>query len=71
MTATLNRRIVLASRPVGAPIAENFRLESVPVATPAAGEVLVRTRWLSLDPYMYRRMIDGPSYDPPLAACRT
>lgn len=67
MTATLNRRIVLASRPVGAPIAENFRLESVPVATPAAGEVLVRTRLLSLDPYMYRRMIDGPSYDPPLA----
>ncbi len=67
MAVVHNRRIVLASRPVGAPVPENFRIETLPVAAPGDGEVLVHNRLLSLDPYMYRRMIDGPSYDPPLA----
>jgi NADPH-dependent curcumin reductase CurA len=57
-----NRRIVLASRPDGAPTAANFRLETVPAPSPADGEVLLKTRWLSLDPYMRGRMSDGPSY---------
>ncbi|HXZ61060.1 MAG TPA: NADP-dependent oxidoreductase [Steroidobacteraceae bacterium] len=62
-----NRRIVLARRPQGAPVAEDFRLEEVPVPVPAAGQVLLRTRFLSLDPYMRGRMSDAPSYAPPVA----
>jgi NADPH-dependent curcumin reductase CurA len=62
-----NRRVVLASRPVGPPTTENFRLEAVPVPAPAAGEVLLRTTYLSLDPYMRGRMSDAKSYATPVA----
>jgi len=55
-------RIVLASRPVGEPKASDFRIEQADVPVPGAGEVLLRTIWLSLDPYMRGRMSDGPSY---------
>src|SRR5438128_4067144 len=60
------KRIVLASRPVGEPKPSDFRLEDCPVPTPGAGEVLLRTIWLSLDPYMRGRMSDGPSYAQPV-----
>ena len=62
-----NRRIVLAARPQGAPKPSDFRLETVEVAEPGDGEVLLRTLWLSLDPYMRGRMSDGPSYAEPVA----
>ncbi|MBE7203205.1 MAG: NADP-dependent oxidoreductase, partial [Parafilimonas terrae] len=65
MTA-MNRRIVLASRPHGEPRPENFRLEDVPVPQPGPGQVLLRTRWLSLDPYMRGRMSDAKSYAAPV-----
>lgn len=58
----VNRRYVLASRPTGKPTQDNFRLESVPVPQPGDGEVLLRTRYLSLDPYMRGRMNAGESY---------
>ena len=45
-STTQNRRWVLASRPHGAPVAENFRLEEQPIPTPAEGQVLLRTVWL-------------------------
>jgi NADPH-dependent curcumin reductase CurA len=64
---TMNRRIVLARRPQGAPVPEDFRLETHPVPKAGAGEVLLRTRYLSLDPYMRGRMNEGPSYAPPVA----
>jgi NADPH-dependent curcumin reductase CurA len=60
------KRIVLASRPVGEPKPSDFRTEEVPVPTPGDGEVLLRTIWLSLDPYMRGRMNDGPSYAAPV-----
>ncbi|MDN8001704.1 NADP-dependent oxidoreductase [Burkholderia multivorans] len=63
---TANRRIVLNSRPVGAPTPNDFRLETGDVPTPGAGQVLLRTVWLSLDPYMRGRMSDAPSYAPPV-----
>src|SRR6516225_5717923 len=50
-----NRRIVLASRPSGAPRLSDFRLEQSPVPELGDGEVLLRTLWLSLDPYMRGR----------------
>ena len=64
---TINRRIVLNARPRGAPSAEDFRVEDDPVPTPEAGQVLLRTLYLSLDPYMRGRMSDGPSYAAPVA----
>ncbi len=69
MSATnpVNRRIVLHSRPVGAPVAANFRLEEVALPVVADGEMLLRTVYLSLDPYMRGRMSDAPSYAAPVA----
>ncbi|MEG1210175.1 MAG: NADP-dependent oxidoreductase [Leclercia sp.] len=61
-----NRRWVLASRPHGAPVTDNFRLEEQPVPALADGQILLRTVWLSLDPYMRGRMSDAPSYSPPV-----
>jgi hypothetical protein len=57
-----NRRIVLASRPAGAVATDNFRLETVPLPALQDGQLLVRNRWLSLDPYMRGRMNEGRSY---------
>jgi NADPH-dependent curcumin reductase CurA len=66
MTDQQNTRIVLAARPTGKPTAAHFRLERVPVASPAQGEVLLRNHLLSLDPYMRGRMDAGPSYAAPV-----
>lgn len=63
----MNRRIVLARRPKGPPVAEDFRIETHPVPSAAPGQVVLRTRYLSLDPYMRGRMNEGPSYAPPVA----
>lgn len=63
---SVNRRIVLSSRPVGAPTAENFRMEESAVPVPEAGQMLLRTMYLSLDPYMRGRMSDAPSYAAPV-----
>jgi NADPH-dependent curcumin reductase CurA len=61
-----NRRIVLSSRPDGAPTADNFRIETVPVPEVGPGQVLLRAVWLSVDPYMRGRMSEAPSYAPPV-----
>src|ERR1700720_3905569 len=63
----VNRRIVLARRPKGAPGAEDFRLERVPVPAPGPNQGLLRTRYLSLDPYMRGRMHERRSYASPVA----
>src|SRR6202008_2974822 len=60
------KRVVLASRPVCEPKPSDFRIEEYAVPAPGPGEVLLRTIWLSLDPYMRGRMSDGPSYAQPV-----
>src|SRR4051794_41968364 len=60
------KRVVLVSRPVGEPKPSDFRIEDATVPTPGQGEVLLRTIWLSLDPYMGARMSEGPSYAAPV-----
>ncbi|WP_313140687.1 NADP-dependent oxidoreductase [Leclercia sp.] len=65
-SSTQNRQWVLASRPHCAPTADNFRLETTDIPQPADGQLLLRTMWLSLDPYMRGRMSDAPSYSPPV-----
>ncbi|KZK92890.1 MULTISPECIES: NADP-dependent oxidoreductase [unclassified Pseudovibrio] len=62
----VNRQIVLAERPVGAPTSKNFRLEEAAIPTPGEGEMLLRTVYLSLDPYMRGRMSDAKSYADPV-----
>lgn len=61
-----NRRIVLAARPKGEPKDTDFRLEETGIPSPVDGEVLLRTLYLSLDPYMRGRMNAGPSYAAPV-----
>ncbi|NNK79533.1 MAG: NADP-dependent oxidoreductase, partial [Litoreibacter sp.] len=60
------QRIVLAARPKGQPDLTNFRLETDEIPQPGAGEVLVRVKYLSLDPYMRGRMDDAKSYADPV-----
>ena len=62
-----NLQILLKRRPVGAPTAEDFDIVETPVPTPGEGQVLVRARFLSLDPYMRGRMSDAKSYSAPVA----
>ena len=60
------QHIVLASRPAGAPVVENFRLETRSMPVPSEGQILVRARYLSLDPYMRGRMSAAKSYAKPV-----
>ncbi len=66
MSNERHRRIVLAARPVGEPSASNFRLVEGDVPVPGPGEMLLRTIYLSLDPYMRGRMNEGRSYAKPV-----
>ena len=65
-TAQTNRRVVLAERPTGMPDDSTLRLEEGPVPQPGAGQMLLRTVYLSLDPYMRGRMNDTKSYAEPV-----
>ena len=73
MTEALdNRRITLAAHPKGIPTTRDFHLDIQPVPHPSDGEVLLRTRYLSIDPYM-RNLMDeaGPGYAPPVRLGQT
>ncbi len=66
MTASRNRQVLLASRPQGEPTPDNFTLAEAEVPEAGPGQMLLRTIYLSLDPYMRGRMNAGPSYAPPV-----
>ena len=66
MSQLINRQIVLASRPSGKPESANFRLDETAIPVPEDGQVLCKTIYLSLDPYMRGRMNAGKSYAPPV-----
>lgn len=65
-TDKTNRQIVLAERPVGLPDENTLRLEQTDIPTAGKGEMLLRTVYLSLDPYMRGRMSDAKSYAEPV-----
>lgn len=67
VTQNTNRQIVLAERPKGLPDEHTLRLQESEVPKPSQGEMLLRTRYLSLDPYMRGRMNDTKSYATPVA----
>ena len=60
------RRIALAARPDGSPKPSDFRLEEAVLPDPGPGEMLLRTIYMSLDPYMRGRMDDAKSYAAPV-----
>jgi NADPH-dependent curcumin reductase len=62
----MNHQIRLKSRPTGRPSVANFEPVDGPMPAPKDGEVLRRTIYLSLDPYMRGRMSDAPSYAAPV-----
>jgi NADPH-dependent curcumin reductase CurA len=63
----MNRQIRLKSRPAGMPTRDNFETVDAPMPAIRDGDVLRRTIYLSLDPYMRGRMSDAPSYAAPVA----
>ena len=63
---TTSHRITLASRPTGEPTPADFGRDTVELPPLAEGELLLKIRWLSLDPYMRGRMSDAKSYVAPI-----
>jgi NADPH-dependent curcumin reductase CurA len=61
-----NHQIVLAARPEGEPRPEHFRMVETDLLKPGDGQVLLKTLWLSLDPYMRGRMSAAKSYARPV-----
>lgn len=61
----MQQQIKLVKRPVGTPAKEDFEFTQVPVGEPAEGEVLIRTNYISVDPYLRGRMNDVKSYVAP------
>src|SRR5260370_28411812 len=62
-----SRPMVLASRHKGVPTSDNFRFETGPIPVTAHGQILLRTQYLSLDPYMRGRMNEAKSYAAPVS----
>ena len=62
---TRTREIHLKSRPAGMPTPEAFAVVETVLPSVAAGEILVRNTWMSVDPYMRGRMVDRKSYIAP------
>lgn len=62
MRNVTNRRWLLAKYPEGIPSLDTWRMEAVPVPNPGPGQIVVRAKWLSVDPYMRFRMSPAKSY---------
>jgi NADPH-dependent curcumin reductase CurA len=59
------RTINLNSRPTGKPEPGDFNISTTEIPELQEGEVLLRTKYVSVDPYLRGRMSDAPSYVPP------
>ena len=64
--AAVNHQFRLAARPVGLCRSSDWNFTEEPVAEPGDGEVLVKVRYLSMDPAMRGWMNDGRSYIAPV-----
>ncbi|MEM7134912.1 MAG: NADP-dependent oxidoreductase [Chloroflexota bacterium] len=65
MSHITSQEIRLTQRPVGLPKPDDFEVATVSLPEPGSGEILVRNRFISVDPYMRGRMVDRKSYTPP------
>jgi hypothetical protein len=61
-----NKRVLFAKRPIGEPDDDCFRIDEVAIPNLGPNEILIKTCWLSLDPYMRGRMNDMKSYTEPM-----
>ncbi len=62
MQNVMNRRWLLKAYPEGMPTPENWTLDMQPVPDPGRGQILVKAKWLSVDPYMRGRMSPSANY---------
>ena len=62
MTQSVRQSIIFAQRPAGAITDDTFTVRSSPIPEPGPGEVLTRTLWLSIDPYMRGRLNEAATY---------
>ena len=62
-----NTQVVLARRPPGVPTVDDFEIVESPIPRPVAGEVFVRTIYVSVDPYMRGRLWEQPLRGEPIA----
>ena len=62
----VNRQILLASRPNGLPKETDFQIEETAIPRPSDGQCLIRSLYMSVDPYMRGRMRERKSYAPPV-----
>src|SRR5437660_3418028 len=60
-----NRQVLLARRPHGPVVEDDFRIVETEVPPVGDGQALTRVHYLSLDPYMRGRMDEAKSYAPP------
>lgn len=67
MSIMKNKKILLVSRPTGMPTLDNFKIVDAEMPQPKDGEILIKTLYLSVDPYMRGRMSDRKSYIAPFA----
>jgi NADPH-dependent curcumin reductase len=65
-TETIRRSVVLKQRPDGSPRREDFEIREDAIPTPGVGEVVTRTIWLSIDPYMRGRLREQQTYAQPV-----
>jgi NADPH-dependent curcumin reductase CurA len=62
MQNLINRRWLLARYPEGIPVPNDWVMDQQPVADPGPGQILVKAKWLSVDPYMRGRMSPANNY---------
>ena len=65
MEQQINRQFLLVKRPIGIPDESCFKLVTTGIPQLMNGNILIHTRFLSVDPYMRSRMNDRKSYIPP------
>ena len=62
MQNLMNRRWLLTGYPAAMPTPDNWTMDTQPVPDPGAGQILVKAKWLSVDPYMRGRMSPATNY---------
>lgn len=61
----MNKTIILNSRPIGKPQLSDFKIVDEEMPQIKDGEILLKTKFVSVDPYLRGRMSDAKSYVPP------
>jgi len=62
MQNVVNRRWLLTAYPEAMPTPDNWIMDTRPVPDPGPGQILIKAKWLSVDPYMRGRMSPATNY---------